>query len=154
MFVFSVSQVGWYCQLPKVVCQNCWPPNERNQLSEGGCMLDKLFCVASTVFSFNSHVPFLSHGHQGTVVFLASLGWLLPSASWGGIPELLDPCWEVLVFRWKLCAISSHNQSLHICPWSHKVLLSTLVRASLDVDSTMYPACCECLILLWLFLAF
>jgi hypothetical protein len=39
----QLPRVCWYCQLPEVVCQNCWLPTERNQLSDGGSVSESSF---------------------------------------------------------------------------------------------------------------
>jgi hypothetical protein len=36
------------------------------------------------------------------VVFSAFPGWLILSAPWDGMPELLAPCWEESTYKWKL----------------------------------------------------
>jgi hypothetical protein len=38
-----VLSIGWYSQLPKVICQNCWLPTERIQLSYGSSVLESSF---------------------------------------------------------------------------------------------------------------
>jgi hypothetical protein len=56
------------------------------------------------VTSINSKVRFLTTGEPlPPVVFSASMSWLILSAPWGGIPELLAPCWEESTYRWRLC---------------------------------------------------
>jgi hypothetical protein len=74
LVVFSVSP-GWlYCQLPRVVCQNCWLPAEKDQPSNGDSV------------SENSFGRFLTTGEPlPPVVFSAFLGWL---------PEVVHQnCW-------------------------------------------------------------
>jgi hypothetical protein len=56
------SAFGWYCQLPEVVCQNCWPPAEKMvTLSESS------FVWFLPLF-FYSRVPLSFHENRGTKV--------------------------------------------------------------------------------------
>jgi hypothetical protein len=56
--VFSAFRVGWYCQFPEVICQDCWLPAERNQLSDTDFVLESSF-VWLPLFLFYFHFPSL-----------------------------------------------------------------------------------------------
>jgi hypothetical protein len=72
------------------------------------------------------------------------LGWLILSALWGNMPELLAPCWEDSTFKWKLCMRElfywGHNQSLPIGPLFYRVPGSfDRVKWVLPSDLGLFP---------------
>jgi hypothetical protein len=56
----QLPQVGWYCQLPEVVCQNCWLPAEKNQLTDRHSVSESSFVWLPPLI-FYSRVPLLFH---------------------------------------------------------------------------------------------
>jgi hypothetical protein len=69
----------WYCQLAEVVCQNCWLSAERNQLSDGGSLLENSFV-------------WLPPTLRAAYCWLSSTtGFLESPAPYGDMPELVAP---------------------------------------------------------------
>jgi hypothetical protein len=96
-------QVSWNCQLPVVVCLNYWVPihSVLELIAPCGGMPEPL---APQMTSINGRSRFLTTGGSlPPVAFLVYPGCQILSALWGGMPELLAPCWEGSTFRWRLC---------------------------------------------------
>jgi hypothetical protein len=95
----------------------------------------------------NSFGTFLTTGEPPPpVVFSASLGWLILSAPWGGMPELLAPCWEKSSYRWRLYIwellyMASAITFLYLC--------SIIVHENQGTNVTTCRAPCAWKVLIW-----
>jgi hypothetical protein len=96
-----------------MVCQNYW-------LQSSGMLKPLAPCVGMPesltpreVTSIIGKVRFLTTGESLTP------DWLILSVPWGGVPELLAPCWQKSTFKWRLrigehVCVASTAQELHI----------------------------------------
>jgi hypothetical protein len=75
-FSSQFLRIGWYCQLPEVVCHNCWLPAEKNQLTNGDSVSENSL-VWILPLLFYSRVPLSFHENRGTKVATrrAPYGW-------------------------------------------------------------------------------
>jgi hypothetical protein len=100
----QILRVSWYCQLPEVVCQSYWLPVHRYARTTSSLWWYARALAPREVTSVHSKGRFITTSEPPpSVVFSASLGWMILSAPQGGMPELLAPCWEESTSKWRLC---------------------------------------------------
>jgi hypothetical protein len=91
----QLPQVGRYCQLPEVVCQNCWLPAQKNQLTDGDSVSESSFIWLPPFLLFSCSIIIpqeqklpLTEPHAGG---RHRYNGVLPGAPKGSLTTLLSP---------------------------------------------------------------